>query len=117
MSPRPGAGRKQSLRPLLRRHLADIDVARALDGYLAESPRAAAGFLRALERAYSHIRRAPESGSPRAGQETNLPGLRSWPCHRYPFIVFYMPFDDRIEIWRVLPALADVPSWLRGGAP
>lgn len=117
MSTKEGAATKRARRPLVRRHLADMDVARALDRYLEESPRAASGFVRALERAYSHIRRAPDTGSPRTGQEVNLPGLRSWPCHRYPYIVFYMPLEDRIEVWRVLPSQADIPSWLRPDLP
>lgn len=98
--------------PLIRRAQADLDVESALDHYIGESTRAAEGFVKAIERAYTHIGRAPDSGSPRWSQELNLPDLRSWPCTRYPYLVFYRVTADHIEIWRVLHTRLDLPSWL-----
>lgn len=101
--------------PLVRRARADLDISEALDHYLGESVPAAEGFVDALEAAFTHIQRAPASGSPRWAHELHIPGLRSWPCTRYPYIVFYVLLPQRIEIWRVLHAKRDIPSWLNDG--
>ena len=104
-------------KPLHRRARADTDVLGAIDHYLAEAPEAAAGLIDALESAYLHIQRAPATGSPRYAHELNLPGLRFWVCTRYPYLVFYMEHADRIEVWRVLHAKRDIPTWLQDDAP
>lgn len=80
--------------------------------YLAESARAAVGFVRALEQAYGHIRRAPDSGSPRWAHALDLPGLRARPLKRYPYLAFYAVLPVRIEVWRVLHTRRDIPHWL-----
>ena len=99
-------------RPLALRARADLDIVETIDHYLAESTAAAEGFVEAIEQAFTHIRRAPESGSPRWAHELRIPGLRSWPCGRYPYLVFYMPLPERIEVWRVLHGSRDIPAWL-----
>jgi toxin ParE1/3/4 len=103
-------------KPLVRRARADADVAEAIDYYLAEAPGAAPGFVDALEAAYDHIRRAPATGSPRYAHELNLPGLRFWPCKRYPYLVFYIERERSIEVWRVLHGKRDIPRWLQAEA-
>ncbi len=103
-------------KPLHRRARADADVLGAIDHYLAEAPEAAAGFVAALAAAYLHIQRAPATGSPRYAHELNLPSLRFWVCTRYPYLVFYLEHADRIEIWRVLHAKQDIPTWLQDDA-
>ena len=102
---------------LIRRAAADQDVEQALAHYLAESPRAAEGFVKALQRAYAHLGRAPESGSPRWAHDLNLPGLRAWPCKRFPYLVFYRLQGQDIEIWRVLHTRRDIPAWLATDDP
>ena len=104
--------RPRRLLPLARRALADRDVDEALDHYLAEAARAAEGFVKSMERAYGHIRRAPDSGSPRWAHALDLPGLRAWPLKRYPYLVFYVVLPARIEVWRVLHMRRDMPAWL-----
>jgi toxin ParE1/3/4 len=103
-------------RPLVRRARADADVHEAIDHYLEDSTDVALGFVDALEAAYEHIRRSPATGSPRYGHELSLPGLRFWPCRRYPYLVFYVILSDRIEVWRVLHTSRDIPRWLQEGA-
>ena len=99
-------------KPLIRLERADRDVLAALDYYLLEAPDYAEPFLEALEKAFRHIQRAPASGSPRYAHALNIPGLRSWLCGRYPYVVFYMEHADRIDIWRVLHTRQDIPAWL-----
>ncbi len=103
----------KTAKALVRRARADFDVLEALDHYLEVSTDAAERFIEELERAYAHIRRHPATGSPRYGHELNVPGLRFWRCSRYPYLVFYVELDERIEVWRVLHAQRDIPRWLQ----
>ena len=107
---------RRAAKPLIRRARADADVVEAIDYYLNESTAVALQFVDALEAAYEHIRRAPATGSPRYAHELNLPGLRTWRCRRFPYLVFYLEHADRLEVWRVLHAKRDIPHWLQDGA-
>ena len=62
------------------------------------------GFIDALERAYAHISRY--------AHELNLPGLRSWKLTRYPYLIFYVEFENSVDVWRVLHGQRDIPAWL-----
>ncbi len=71
------------------RELANLDVDEAIGHYLSESAaEASMGFIDALEQAYARISHHPSTGSPLYAHELNLPGLRSWPLSRYPYLVF-----------------------------
>lgn len=95
------------------RELANRDVDEAVDHYLSEgAAKAALDFIDALEKAYAHISRQPASGSPRYAHELNLPGLRSWPLTRFPYLVFYFEHDDHVDVWRVLQGQRDIPTWM-----
>lgn len=97
------------------RALAEQDVNDALDFYLAEAgQQVALNFIDALERAYQMIGEQPEAGSSRYAHELELPGLRSWLLRGYPYVVFYMPRDQHIDVWRVLHAARDLPAWIAG---
>ncbi len=98
-------------KPVLPRAQAVRDVDAALDHYLAESAvEAALGFIDALEQAYGHLSRNPATGSPRYGHELGLPGVRSWPLTRYPFLVFFIEREDHIDVWRVPHTRRDIPQ-------
>ena len=104
-------------KPVVPREQARRDVEEGIDYYLAEAgERTALTFVEALECAYSHISRHPATGSPYYAHELNIPGLRSWPLKRYPWLVFYVELDDHIDVWRVLHAERDIPAWMREGA-
>ncbi len=104
-------------KPVIPRELANRDVDEAIDHYLSEgAEQAALNFIEALEQAYAHLSRHPATGSPRYAHELNLPGLRSWPLTRYPYLVFYVERDDHIDVWRVLYGQRDIPAWLRDDA-
>ena len=95
------------------REVASRDVDEAIDHYLAEgAAQAALDFIDALESAYTHIGRQPASGSPRYAHELNLPGLRSWPMTRFPYLIFYFERDDCVDVWRVLHGQRDIPTWM-----
>ncbi len=100
-------------KPVVVRALAGQDVDDAIDYYLSQSaPHAALEFIGALEQAYTHIGRNPGTGSMRYAHELNLPGLRSWPLSRFPYLIFYFEQPDHIDLWRVLHTLRDIPQWL-----
>ena len=103
-----------SPKQIIPRQRANRDVDEAVDYYLRDAgERAALGFIDALDRAYRHIARHPATGSPRYAHELDLPGLRSWPLKRYPYLVFYVERDDHIDVWRILHAERDIPAWMR----
>lgn len=87
------------------------DVDSAIDHYLAESASdAALGFIDALEQAYAYLSHNAATGSPCCGHELGLPGLRTSPLTTYPFLVFYLEREDRIDVWRVLHTRRDIPQ-------
>lgn len=103
-----------SAKPIIPRTRAEQDIDEAITHYLDEqAPRAASGFVDALEAAYRHIARHPASGSSRYAHELDLPDLRSWPLSRYPFLVFYVECPQHIDVWRVLHTRRDLPAWLQ----
>lgn len=98
-------------KPVVLREQANQDVEDALAYYMVEDAEVAAlGFIDALEQAYAHIGRHPATGSPRYAHELNLPGLRSWPLTRYPYLVFYVEHPDHVDVWRVLHGQRDIPA-------
>lgn len=100
-------------KPIVPRSDANLDVDEAIEHYVTECAESAAlGFIEALEQAYAHIARHPGTGSPRYTHALNIPGLRFWPLTGYPYLVFFIERDDRIDVWRVLHGQRDIPAWL-----
>ena len=95
------------------RALAAADIEAVVDHYRVEAgPQVALDFVNALEAAINHLRNYPNSGSLRFAFELEIPELRSWPLQKFPYLIFYVPQDDRIDIWRVLHARRDIPAYL-----
>jgi toxin ParE1/3/4 len=106
-----------SPKPIVFRQRAEQDIDGVFDYYLTEAgEKVALGFSAALERGLRQIARHPAAGSPRYAREMDLPGLRSWPLKRYPYLIFFMEREDHIEVWRVLHAERDVPAHMREDA-
>ena len=96
------------------REAAAKDVEAVVDYYQREAgPHIAFRFIESLAKAYDHIGRYPQTGSPLYAHELNLPGLRSWPLKRFPYSIFYLDQDEHIDVWRVLSSERDIPVWLR----
>jgi len=101
-------------KPVVLREQAHQDIEDAVAYYLGEDAEtAASGFIDALEKACTHIGSHPATGSPRYAHELNLPGLRSWPLTRYPYLIFYVERADHIDIWRVLHGHRNIPAWMQ----
>jgi toxin ParE1/3/4 len=100
--------------PVIPREGAHQDIEETIGHYLEDGAgEAALGFIDALERAFTQIGRHPESGSTRFAHELNLPGLRSWPLKRFPYLACYVVRDAHVDVWRILHARRDVPNWLQ----
>jgi toxin ParE1/3/4 len=104
---------------VIRAHQATQDVENEVAHYLIDegSEQAALGFIAEIEQTYMQIGLHSSIGSPRYAYELDVPGLRSWPLHRYPHLVFYIERTDHVEIWRVLNEKRDIPAWLSGDDP
>jgi toxin ParE1/3/4 len=99
--------------PVVPRLLALQDIEAGTVHYLEEGGESLAlAFIDALERAFSHIGKHPATGSPRYAHELNLPGLRSWPLTRFPYLIFYVEREAHIDVWRVLHSQRDIPAWM-----
>ena len=101
-------------KPVVPRRQAEIDIDSAFEFYLTEAgTEMALAFVDSLEQAVLHISRHPTSGSPRYDSELNLLGLRFWPIKNFPYLIFYFEFETHIDVWRILHAEMDIPSWMR----
>jgi toxin ParE1/3/4 len=59
------------------------------------------------------LSRHPGAGASRYAYELDIPGLRSWPLRRFPYLIFYMEQADHIDVWRVLHGRRDIPALMR----
>lgn len=102
-----------SHKPVVRRRRADDDIEAAIKFYLKEAgAEVAADFANQLEDSLTKITRQPNIGSPRFGHLVQIPELRHWPVKNFPYLVFYIEKENRIELARVLHNSMDIPSWL-----
>ena len=100
------------------RALAADDIEAAVDHYrVAAGSETALDFVDALEAAIGHLRQYPNSGSLRFAFELEIPELRSWSLQKFPYLIFYVPQQDCIDIWRVLHARRDIPAYLSPDSP
>ncbi len=70
----------------------------------------ALAFIDALEGGINHITRSPNAGSLRFVYELGIPELRAWGPRRFPYVIFYVPLGDSIDVWRVLHTRRDMPG-------
>jgi toxin ParE1/3/4 len=96
--------------------LARRDIESAIDHYAREAGAdVAQRFLNSVRTAFRAIGDRPGTGSPRYGEELDLPGLRHRPAGRFPYLIFYVDHASHVEIWRVVHAQRDIPAELRPG--
>ena len=101
-------------KPVIPNKRAELDIDAAFEYYLTEAGASVAiDFVNGLEKAIQHISNNPLIGSPRYAYELGLPGLRSWPLRKFPYLIFYVDLEQYVEVWRVLHSHADIPKWIR----
>ncbi len=102
-----------TVKPIYLSQVARNDLADLLLNYEQQfAAQAIDGCLDALAKAYKQIGKFPKTGSPKAGNSLELPGLRSWPLTKYPFLLFYTENHDQIDAWRLLHEKRDIPRSL-----
>ncbi|MGB3411214.1 MAG: type II toxin-antitoxin system RelE/ParE family toxin [Microthrixaceae bacterium] len=95
------------------RELAAADIDAAVAYYRSEATTAVAyDFVKSLEAAVGHLQKHPLTGSLRFAFELGIPNLRSWPLAKFPYLIFYVPAGSQTDIWRVLHAKRDIPTFL-----
>jgi toxin ParE1/3/4 len=93
-----------------RRALRDLVDARAY--YQKEAPHVVGDFALTVDAELRHLRENAGTGSPRYGRLIGMPGLRSWPVKRFPYVIFYVDQADHITVVRVLHQASDIPRHL-----
>lgn len=89
---------------------ADEDIDGAVAFYLREgAPRAALGFVDAVDDVRRLLGEHPSVGSPRFAIETGIPELRGLPLQRFPYVVLYTDDPDAVHIHRILHMSRDIP--------
>lgn len=100
------------------RAAAQRDVEEAVAYYRSEAGAdVALDFVDSVETAFRTLCDHPLIGSLRFAYELEIPDLRSWSLPRFPYVVFYLPDDEKIDIWRVLHARRDIPTFLTDDPP
>lgn len=99
--------------PVVRRPRADTDLIEAVL-WLREhtSPAIAVEFVDRVEKALDLLSRHPLAGSGLIGFRVGIPGLRSFPVDRTPYVLFYLADSRRIDLVRVLHARRDIDAEL-----
>lgn len=75
-----------------------------------ESPRAARGFMAAMQDAAVNLGRYPQMGTERP--ELANPPIRFWPVPRHRYVVVYNSASTPPRILRVLHGARDLPTLL-----
>ena len=102
------------MKPLTVLPRATRDIRSAVIYYRSEAGEAVAiRFIQALERQYRAIARQPGIGSPRYADELGIGNLRSAAVKRFPYLIFYIELEDRIEVWRMLHVQRDIPELMQ----
>ncbi|MCY3958279.1 MAG: type II toxin-antitoxin system RelE/ParE family toxin [Chloroflexi bacterium] len=101
-------------KPVVLGERARHDIDEAIDHYSTAATSALAlAFIDSLKETLRQVAEHPANGSPRFADELALPGLRSWVVKGFPYLVFYVERESDIDVWRVLHAARDFPTWLQ----
>lgn len=101
------------MKPVIQRALAQADIVRAFDHYLAEaSVDIASALVLEIDASLLAIARFPGAGSPRYASPLSIDNLRFVMVERFPYLIFYIDREDCIEVIRVLHQHRDMPSVL-----
>ncbi len=87
----------------------------AIAHYIAQASQSVANdFAEALEQTLARAGDYPASGSPAYAQAMNIADLRSWPVSGFPYLVFTVEREDKVDVLRILHTATDIPASLRG---
>lgn len=69
-------------------------------------------MIDAIETAIGRMAAHPGIGSPRYAALLEIPGLRHWTLPKFPYGLFYLEYEDRVEILRFLHMKRDIADSL-----
>ena len=72
------------------------------------STRISEDMVIAVREALDQIEQNPGMGSPRIGQQLDIPGLRSWRVSGFPLIWFYFEREEFLDVVRLLGERQDI---------
>ena len=102
-----------SSKRVIRLESARLDEREAIRYYAREAGLdVALRFREALRDAYRAIGDRPAAGSTRYADLAGIRGLRSRGLNRFPFLLFYLEYEDRLDVWRILHAQRDIGKLL-----
>jgi len=94
---------------VVRKEIADRDLALQVDYLARRRPAVARRYLRAVEDAYRRIAALPDIGRRRNVAVPELKDLRVWPVPGFPrYRIYYRPTAVGVEILRVLHTARDL---------
>ena len=94
------------------RPLADQDIDRGFAYLHQENATQALAFLDALETSFQQLLDNPEIGSPRYAAILPVDGLRFWRVGKFPWLIFYLVTESKIDVVRILHGAQDIPQLL-----
>lgn len=101
-------------KPIHFRDFATLDLDTAAGHYLVEGGAATATrFVDAVEAAAQRVSKNPRLGSPRLAYELSVPDLRVMPVGKFPYLLFYVEYENSVDVWRLLHTSRDVPASLQ----
>lgn len=99
--------------PLLVRAVAETEIDQIAAYIARDNLSAAVRFHQRLQETFERLSAWPHCGAPRVTLNPTLQGLRSYPIRGYRnYLVFYIPFEDRVEILHVVHGARDIPEVL-----
>ncbi|MEQ8828270.1 MAG: type II toxin-antitoxin system RelE/ParE family toxin [Alphaproteobacteria bacterium] len=102
------------IRPAVLRAVAEQDITQAHDAYVAEGGMPLGlRFLQDIEAVLRRIETHPGIGSTRYWSLPDMKGARCVAPADFPFLVFYMETEERLDVIRVLHQRRDIPALLR----
>ena len=100
--------------PLIVREQAEADVDRIAATIAPDNLAAALRFLDRAQETFDRLATWPLIGTARRSLAPALRDLRSYPIRGYrPYLVFYLPLPDGVEILHVIHGARDLPRALR----
>ena len=99
------------MKPAIQRALAQQDIERAFEHYLAVASAAiATRFVLEIDACMQRIERFSGAGSPRYAELLDIEGLRFAVVEQFPYLLFYFEQQDHVDVVRVLHQRQDVPA-------
>ena len=87
---------------------AQQDVENAVLHYAEQSLNASLFFIEEYKTAITAIERVPGVGSLRFANELDIPNLRAYSLHSFPYLIFYIEHGDFVDVVRVLHSSRDI---------